>query len=464
MIPASNGKHGIARGMHPRQPQRLQAGGSPLAKTIEAQQRFAVAPRAQNPSRSLLEPRVGHLTTTTDSWSRHQGKMGYIWSNGQWIRPAALGYSSPIDTHQDLPVNSIETDVETVSGEQDSTESEEEVDVEMRGIDHYRQILEGQPDYPSIVASIEPYRKEPPPKHSGPPSKEEMGIYRVKLADLTVAKQDPELYSALLADVKATRARFVAEDLSDSIRIEDHKPVFGPPTPGIDYTIPPVPRSPHDKPTYKGVTDDPTVALAIIRVAEKNLPFVNFDSALSNLPTITPPVPPRRLPTETYPKNEYAAVLGDPDVARLARDPAAHHIHIALLPKRYKDGRHAIGFWTYKLPSMRYGAMVFTPCSARDLKAARLWQGPTGSRGPKEPKNPQHWEDVRVRAVDGQWWARETVGELCAPASLDAYHAEREWGLRLFATRSPENVTKYPGFSSMEERRDRERVWESWWN
>jgi hypothetical protein len=270
--------------------------------------------------------------------------MGYIWSNAQWIRPAALGFSRPTDTHQDILVNSIEIpipDVESVSGEQKSTEplkSEEEVDDEMRGIDHYRQILEDQPAYPSIVVSIEHYRAEPPPRRSGPMSKEEMGIYKAKLAELKAEKQNPELYNAKLADLKATRARFVAGDLPGSNRIENHKPAFGPDTPDIDYTTPPVPRLPHDMPTYKGVTDDPTVALAIIRVAKKNLPFVNFDSALSNLPTVSLTTPSLRQPTNTYPYYEFRHISRDTDFARLTRDPTAPRIHVAFLLKRYKDG------------------------------------------------------------------------------------------------------------------------------
>jgi hypothetical protein len=107
---------------------------------------------------------------------------------------------------------------------------------------------------------------------------------------------------------------------------------------------------------------------------------------------------------------------------------------------------------------MRYGGMVFTPCFARDLKAAGLWLEP------KEPKDGHRLDQVKLRAVDGQWWRREAVGELCALASLDAGNAEQEWGYRLFATTSPKCVTKYPGFLSMEERRDREMVWEDWWS
>jgi hypothetical protein len=147
----------------------------------------------------------------------------------------------------------------------------------------------------------------------------------------------------------------------------DHAPNLGPNAPGIDFT-----KSVQGKrveryhlPVYKAATYNPVVALAIVRVAEKNLPFVDFASALKNLPNLGP--------TEVYPAWRDDVDFFDEDVA-YRRKPTDLRIRIAFLPDYYRDGRHAVGFYTRKARSGSLGAVVFAPCTVADLKAAKRWR------------------------------------------------------------------------------------------
>ncbi|KAF2680671.1 hypothetical protein K458DRAFT_311195 [Lentithecium fluviatile CBS 122367] len=222
----------------------------------------------------------------------------------------------------------------------------------------------------------------------------------------------------------------------------DRKPTFGPPVDGIDFSKPPrsVRRGKYDKPIYKGETYKPIIPLAIIGVAEKNLPFVDFNSALNHLPNLGP--------EEKYPLWRDDIDFIDEDMT-YTRKAADNKICIVFLPDYYIDGRHCVGFYTRKLPSERLGTILFTPCTAADLKAAKLWMKFNG-------REEHFWQDVLVGVGDGTWYHNHVVEQYDFWKTV--LDVEEDWKLRLrVAIRTIEES------SELALRMDNGRVAEDWW-
>jgi hypothetical protein len=122
------------------------------------------------------------------------------------------------------------------------------------------------------------------------------------------------------------------------------------------------------------------IPLAIIRVAEKNLHFINFDSALNNLPNLRP--------SDDYP-------LWRDDINFIERDIEHHRrsthaiIRVVFVPDYYVDGRHAIGLYTREQTSKRLATMLLTDDTAVADRSA--------------------WEGVFVDVRVGEWLHGEVV-------------------------------------------------------
>ncbi|KAF1936023.1 hypothetical protein EJ02DRAFT_438822 [Clathrospora elynae] len=110
------------------------------------------------------------------------------------------------------------------------------------------------------------------------------------------------------------------------------------PGPGIDYTkpaLPPPSRSTYDSQIYGAKTSNPAVFLSIIKLAQKNLPFVNWDSTIKHLPNLSSADP--------LPKLVSGPFADDITI------PTANHKHklltLLFLPHFYTDIRHALGYY-----------------------------------------------------------------------------------------------------------------------
>ncbi|KAF2024445.1 hypothetical protein EK21DRAFT_117763 [Setomelanomma holmii] len=138
---------------------------------------------------------------------------------------------------------------------------------------------------------------------------------------------------------------------------------------GIDYTLPPTPlsRDDYNKSIYLAQTRNPTVFLAIIRIAQRNLPFVDFTSAINHLPNLPLNVALPRLQPGVFVEDNTIEVQD-------SMEAKADDVNIAFLPHFYTDNRHALGYFTLgpdpnpDFPMRKWTkTCLFTPCTMRDL-------------------------------------------------------------------------------------------------
>lgn len=122
----------------------------------------------------------------------------------------------------------------------------------------------------------------------------------------------------------------------------------------------------YDNPIYTAKTTNPAVILAITRIAQRNLKFLDFTSALDHLPNLPPNRPLPKLQKDVFSDNHPHHHRND-DV----------QVTIAFLPAFHQDGAHAIGYFTlphsqkaHTHPSFRLQTegCLFTPCSTADLE------------------------------------------------------------------------------------------------
>jgi hypothetical protein len=179
---------------------------------------------------------------------------------------------------------------------------------------------------------------------------------------------------------------------------------------GIDYTVipsPPEAMSDYDERIYKTATSNPVVFLAIIRLAQHNLPFLDFDGAISHLPNHPPA---DALPTLT--PGTFAADLP------FLNKTTDTSMTILFLPSFYEDTRHALGFYTFAPPAhlssnpaktlfQSVQSVVFTPCTSRDLETYDLVEY---LQGRQKKGNSRNLEAIRcVGAREGRWLDEQTV-------------------------------------------------------
>jgi hypothetical protein len=171
---------------------------------------------------------------------------------------------------------------------------------------------------------------------------------------------------------------------------------------------------------YKATTTNPAVFLAILRIAERNFPFIDFDSALTHLPNLPPNshLPPLASLLTHPPKKDGQPLFIEDTPYQERKDDEA--MTILFLPRFYKDGRHAVGY--YALAPERDAEkkvlgvedvvqVLFTPCEVRDLVGGGLvkWV-------PVEPGKVADKEEVLdveymecVGARGGEWLERDVV-------------------------------------------------------
>ncbi|KAH8727719.1 hypothetical protein GQ44DRAFT_724786 [Phaeosphaeriaceae sp. PMI808] len=127
----------------------------------------------------------------------------------------------------------------------------------------------------------------------------------------------------------------------------------------INSAQPPSPRNDYGEMIYKARTCNPAVFLAVIRIAQKNLPSLDLSSAINHLPNIHSSKPLPKLPPRGF--------VNDTPHDRRRSDT---EITIALLPYFYTDGRHALGFFDIVPHAYRSltNTCVFTPCTTTDLQ------------------------------------------------------------------------------------------------
>ncbi|KAI4653219.1 uncharacterized protein J4E79_008733 [Alternaria viburni] len=169
----------------------------------------------------------------------------------------------------------------------------------------------------------------------------------------------------------------------------------------IDYTKLPKPRC--NRPNYveyiyRATTTNPAVFLAILRVAERNLPFINFDSAITHLPNLLANARLPGIPSLSALSSESSEALGASEASNHPQKPKANHpaftedtphekketdtaMTILFLPNLYEDGRHALGYYalapeadadTKQVNPEDVVQILFTPCGISDLVEARL--------------------------------------------------------------------------------------------
>jgi hypothetical protein len=182
----------------------------------------------------------------------------------------------------------------------------------------------------------------------------------------------------------------------------------------IEDTHLPTPHRHYDQAIYRASTTNPAVFLAIARIAQHNIPFLDFTSALDHLPNLAPSA---RLPKFTHGK--FSA-----DIPHKSKDTDITLV-IAFLPDYYQDARHALGFFTLERDPNPNSSRVWartclcTPCTTQDLEDYGLvtWVG--GKRGEKmeavgsregawlDSDVVEDWEDWRTcKLVVGDVWGK----------------------------------------------------------
>ncbi|KAI4941443.1 hypothetical protein J4E86_010476 [Alternaria arbusti] len=282
----------------------------------------------------------------------------------------------PFDSHQDdIVVNTTELD--TAPGFR-------------RGIVDYRHKLTLKKTYAHITTDYAEDMKMTIPKDAVTPLGSETFGDGDGDGDDDEDGDEDEMTSANANNPKSKRdERTYVPEVSDTI---------------IDYTKLPRPRC--NRPNYveyiyRATTTNPAVFLAILRVAERNLPFINFDSAITHLPNLlanarlpgipallalsldpTKPSKPSA-PSESQNQpgkkkaNQPAFTEDTPHEKKEADIPMT----ILFLPNLYEDGRHALGYYalapeadpdTKQLNPEDVVQILFTPCGIADLVEARL--------------------------------------------------------------------------------------------
>lgn len=190
------------------------------------------------------------------------------------------------------------------------------------------------------------------------------------------------------------------------------------------HPLPPVSPEHYDQRIYSGRTHNPAVFLAILRIAEHNLPSVDQRSALNHLPNVRPTDP---LPNITVSAPGNPAALPFIDLTPLPLRANDLGIQIAFLPTFYSDTRHCVGYFEVFLGPRgrkKIGNCLFTPCTEEDLRRYGLVEYLEGREGGGV-------EGMRrVGSRQGLWYERDTVEEYEMWDSIWQV-VERAWGARL---------------------------------
>ncbi|KAL5390438.1 hypothetical protein PMIN02_007009 [Paraphaeosphaeria minitans] len=258
------------------------------------------------------------------------------------------GGIAPSDSLQDEPVNSIESASRSRNPR--------------TGLEHYLYITKKKAkDYAVVTGHFDSYRRATPPNDPvGDP------LPDVQPQTLNLGLQDPK----------------------------------------YDYGQLPAYDMQYAKSIYKAQTWNPLIALAIIRIAEKNLAFLDFDYTLAHLPNVGP-----RTFAPEFPHVEDGQPMPFLDAAtRWMTEEGDQPITVVFLPEFYQDGRHALAFWTRKKSSGRLCSIVCTPCTTQELRAAGFLALVPAEHGLPEDPSPQQnladirqWSNFRIGVGGGDW-------------------------------------------------------------
>ncbi|CAA9957996.1 hypothetical protein PTMSG1_01571 [Pyrenophora teres f. maculata] len=176
-----------------------------------------------------------------------------------------------------------------------------------------------------------------------------------------------------------------------------------------DMPMPPASVAEYQREIYKTKTTDPAVYLAIIRIAEKNMPAINFSSAVNHLPNLHPkdPIPKLKRGIMNSQRKERRS-----DIA----------MNVIFLPHFYHDGRHALGYyalspepdnwtWAANQAGLFVKHELFTPCTSWDLEQYDLVEYVKGLDGTYstdgEGLDAEYIDSVGARG--GKWLAWDVV-------------------------------------------------------
>jgi hypothetical protein len=205
---------------------------------------------------------------------------------------------------------------------------------------------------------------------------------------------------------------------SDTDDEDNAMPVKSEPHLNVEDTRLPTRRGNYNQKTYQAWTTNPAVFLAIARIAQRNIRFLDLTFALDHLPNHPPDQPLPKLA-----KGKFAN-----DVSHLVRDSDIEFT-IAFLPNYYEDARHALGFFSLEDDAdaehptcVRARTCLFTPCTTANLEEYGLVQWIAGKRGGKIQvvgsydgewlcaEIVEDWDDWRVcEMVAGQVWENKVV-------------------------------------------------------
>jgi hypothetical protein len=180
------------------------------------------------------------------------------------------------------------------------------------------------------------------------------------------------------------------EDLAEP-EIEEEKDI----TDNEDgYTALPDHVKDYTNPIYAAKTTNPAVFLAITRIAQRNLAFIDLNSALNHIPNLSP--------TQPYPKLNTGVFIDEVPHQQRSSDI---DMTIAFLPRFYNDEAHAIGF--YSSPSCSSSTCLFTPCSTADLDASGMIDWTTLASKTKDGDHKRNVQAVGSRR--GRWMKADVV-------------------------------------------------------
>ncbi|USP78648.1 uncharacterized protein yc1106_05922 [Curvularia clavata] len=220
----------------------------------------------------------------------------------------------PWDSHQDdIVVNSVEIPTQQLAGAQ-----------------HYLHQLSLKKDYKKICTDFDEYRC--------------LGSTKPGLSDIDDEEQDG----------------IEQEQHTHSTRTNYSKAPNPPPSStAYEYQI------------YTCTTTNPAIFLAITRIAQRNLPFINFRSALNHLPNL--------LPTKRLPKLQFGVLTEN--ILHEECAGSDRPVTVLFFPHFYHDGRDAVGYYVPSAPARRSSVsgnrqtdvqdtkhMLFTPCTLNELK------------------------------------------------------------------------------------------------
>jgi hypothetical protein len=189
---------------------------------------------------------------------------------------------------------------------------------------------------------------------------------------------------------------------SDTDDEDNAMPVKSEPHLNVEDTRLPTRRGNYNQKIYQAWTTNPAVFLAIARIAQRNIRFLDLTFALDHLPNHPPDQPLPKLA-----KGKFAN-----DVSHLVR-----------------DARQALGFFSLEDDAdaehptcVRARTCLFTPCTTANLEEYGLVQWIAGKRGGKIQvvgsydgewlcaEIVEDWDDWRVcEMVAGQVWENKVV-------------------------------------------------------